>query len=197
VGDIESSVFEREPPGGGAAPHEQLADAGAGTANPAVAELEAAFAADGYALTGVRMPEPAILLQLFRAQGTQIAVLTKAEAIDWPHRHYMNTPGPLPVCVITSICRGITTLSCVCMSGGRRAETDRTALARPGAAGGERPGRGGRIRRGRRALGRRTPHGGADQLAPVRPPGIWHPPPLQLPCNLLKAYTPPLTSPGP
>jgi hypothetical protein len=118
VGDIESSVFEREPPGGGAAP-QQLADAGAGTANPAVAELEAAFAADGFAPTGVSLPEQALLLQLFRAQGTQIAVLTKAEAIDWPHRHYMNTPGPLPACVITSICGGITTLSCVCMGGGR------------------------------------------------------------------------------
>ena len=79
-------MFEREPPGGGAAPR-QLADAGAGTANPAVAELEAAFAADGFAPTGVRMPEPVILLQLLRAQGTQIAELTKAEVIDRPHRH--------------------------------------------------------------------------------------------------------------
>ena len=100
-------MFEREPPGGGAAP-QQLADAGVATANPAVAELEAAFAADGFAPTGVRMPEQALLLQLFRAQGTQnlqmaqqIAELTKAEAIDWPHRHYMNTPGPRPACVIT------------------------------------------------------------------------------------------------
>ena len=90
MGDIESSVFEREPPGGGAAP-QQLADAGAGTANPAVAELEAAFAADGYAPTGVRLPERALLLQLLRAQGTQIAELAKVEAIDRPRRHYMNT----------------------------------------------------------------------------------------------------------
>jgi hypothetical protein len=99
VGDVESSVFEREPPGGGAAPQPQLADAGAATANSTVAELEAAFAADGYALTGVRMPEPAILLQLLRAQGTQnlqmaqqITELAKVEAVV-PRRHYMNNPG--------------------------------------------------------------------------------------------------------
>ena len=73
-------MFEREPPGGGAAPR-QLADAGAATANPTVAELEAAFAADGFAPTGVRLPEQAILLQLLRAQGTQIAELVKVEAI--------------------------------------------------------------------------------------------------------------------
>ena len=90
MGDVESSVFEREPPGGGATPR-QLADTGVVTANPALAELEAAFAADGFAPTGVRMPEPAILLQLLRAQGTQnlqmaqqIAELAKVEAIV-PH----------------------------------------------------------------------------------------------------------------
>ena len=109
MGDVESSVFEREPPGGGSAPR-QLADAGAVTAIPTVAELEAAFAADGFAPTGVRMPEPVILLQLLRAQGTQnlqmaqqIAELMKVAAIDRQHRHYINTLGPRPVCFITSM----------------------------------------------------------------------------------------------
>ena len=112
MGDVESSVFEREPPGGGAAP-QQLADAGADyTANPAVAELEAAFAADGYAPTGVRLPERALLLQLLHAQGTQIAELTKAEqAIDRPHRHlYMNTPGRPARPAFLRVCRGVSTL---------------------------------------------------------------------------------------
>ena len=82
MGDVESSVFEREPQGGGAAP-QQLADTGAATANPAVAELEAALTKTGLAPTGVLLPEQArdILLQLFRAQGTQIAELAKAEVI--------------------------------------------------------------------------------------------------------------------
>ena len=116
MGDVESSVFEREPPGGGSAPR-QLADAGAVTAIPTVAELEAAFAADGFAPTGVRMPEPVILLQLLRAQGTQIAELMKVAAIDRPHRHYMNTPGPRPACFITSMHGGqYTAASChVCV----------------------------------------------------------------------------------
>ena len=110
MGDVESSVFEREPPGGGAAPQPQLADAGAATAIPTVAELEAAFAADGFAPTSLRLPEQAIFLQLFRAQGTQnlqmaqqIAELTKVEPIDRPRRHYMNTPGPRPACFVTSM----------------------------------------------------------------------------------------------
>ena len=105
MGDVESSVFEREPPGGGAAPR-QLADAGAVTAIPTVAEPEAAFAADGFAPTGVRLQEQAILLQLLRAQGTQnlqIAELMKVAAIDRQHRHYINTLGPRPVCFITSM----------------------------------------------------------------------------------------------
>ena len=85
-------MSEREPPGGGAAP-QQLADTGAGTANPAVAELEAAFAKNGFVTTGVLPPEQALVLQLFRAQGTQnlqmaqqIAELNKVEAIV-PRRH--------------------------------------------------------------------------------------------------------------
>ena len=117
MGDVESSVFEREPQGGGAAAR-PLADAGAVyTANPTVAELEAAFAADGFAPTGVRLQEQAILLQLLRAQGTQIAELTKAEVIDRPHRHYMNTPGPRLACFITSMHGGqYTAASChVCV----------------------------------------------------------------------------------
>jgi hypothetical protein len=78
VGDVESNVFEREPQGGrGAAPQPQLGDGGAAIANPAVAELEAAFTT-----TGVLLPEQAILLQLLRAQGTQIAELAKVEASD-------------------------------------------------------------------------------------------------------------------
>ena len=67
MGDVESSVFEREPPRGGVALR-QLADAGAATANPTVAELEAAFAKTGFAPTGVLLPEQALVIQLFRAR---------------------------------------------------------------------------------------------------------------------------------
>jgi hypothetical protein len=50
----------------------------------------------------------------------------------------------------------------------------RAAPARPsGAVGGDRPRRAGRIRGGRRALGRRAPHGGADQPTSVHPRASW------------------------
>lgn len=79
--------------------------------NPTVAELEAAFTKTGLAPTGVLLPEQAILLQLLRAQGTQIAELMKVEAIGRTTIIIINTrPPPAPgllYCMIhVPVCRG-------------------------------------------------------------------------------------------